>query len=256
MPPGYVVCSRSCFSWYAAQTLHVLSWCDEARKVFTVAIRMAPYWGVPGIPGRMPCRHVPTAPRDPTVTACAACTSFLLAAPSVGAVREACYGGLTMPPLPYGPQPTRWCRTGAAGPSPSPLGDLYAKRRQNLRQPAGFALRACLSRGCRAHEAREGAAPLRRQVTGDAPPWWAGRGIPGPQAAATTVADATNVTPSQPWADKSRSKSLPPWRGKARMGGEERGDQPPPEPSPVKGEGRYGVHQLAPYLPLSASHGG
>ena len=41
----------------------------------------------------------------------------------------------------------------------------------------------------------QGLLPLRQQVTGDMPLGAAGRGSPGPQAAATPVAGATNVAP-------------------------------------------------------------
>src|SRR5262249_16667362 len=43
--------------------------------------------------------------------------------------------------------------------------------------------------------------PLRQKLTCNLPPGWAGRGRAGPQAAATLVAGATNVTPSQPLED-------------------------------------------------------
>src|SRR5215813_12662739 len=39
--------------------------------------------------------------------------------------------------------------------------------------------------------------PLRQKLTDNLPPGWAGRGRAGPQAAATPVAGATNVTPFQ-----------------------------------------------------------
>jgi hypothetical protein len=41
----------------------------------------------------------------------------------------------------------------------------------------------------------QGLLPLRQQVTGDTPLGAAGRDRPGPQAAATPVAGATNVAP-------------------------------------------------------------
>src|SRR5262249_46343925 len=40
---------------------------------------------------------------------------------------------------------------------------------------------------------------LRRQVTGDTPPWSGGQGIAGQHTATTPVAGATNVAPCQPW---------------------------------------------------------
>jgi hypothetical protein len=54
-----------------------------------------------------------------------------------------------------------------------------------------------------AEKKRHGKAllPLRRKVTGDEPPWCAGRGIPGQQSDATPVAGATHVAPSQTWGD-------------------------------------------------------
>ena len=41
--------------------------------------------------------------------------------------------------------------------------------------------------------------PLRRKLTGELPPWGAGRDRAGQQAGATLVAGATNVAPSQLW---------------------------------------------------------
>jgi hypothetical protein len=82
-------------------------------------------------------------------------------------------------------------------PPSSPLGCLHSRRRQNLCQLVGLSLRAFLSRGYRKPEARQGVAPLRQKVTGDALPWGAGRGRPGQQVGATLVAGATNVAPSQ-----------------------------------------------------------
>jgi len=65
--------------------------------------------------------------------------------------------------------------------------------------PQGFSLGLCLQEV--AEQKRHGTAllPLRRKVTGAAPPWRPGRGRRGPSSGATMVAGATNVVPSQPW---------------------------------------------------------
>jgi hypothetical protein len=82
--------------------------------------------------------------------------------------------------LPHSTRPSCKSRRDTLRCSPSSRGFLPSKRGQNLCQPEGLALMACSSRGCREKEARRGAAPLRRKVTGGEPPRWAGQGIPGP----------------------------------------------------------------------------
>ena len=81
-------------------------------------------------------------------------------------------------PLPFMPEPSVGQAVhpsyGAAWIPPGPSYGLHSRQRQNPCQAAGHTLRACSSRGCRAKEARHGAAPLRRKVTGDTPRWWAG----------------------------------------------------------------------------------
>jgi len=67
---------------------------------------------------------------------------------------------------------------------PSPLAIVPAAlstldRRQNLCQPVAFFLRAVLSRGCSGEAAWSSATPLRQEVTGDTPSWWAGGGGSG-----------------------------------------------------------------------------
>jgi hypothetical protein len=69
-------------------------------------------------------------------------------------------GGSPCTCLPHGLRPTRCRRMGAAWPPPGPLYCLHSSRGQNLCQPAGFALMAFSSRGCREKEARQGSAPL------------------------------------------------------------------------------------------------
>jgi hypothetical protein len=91
-----------------------------------------------------------------------------------------------LPPSPRGPH-------GAVGLSSSRLGDLSSTREQNACQAVVWVLRPCGVRDWRAAEARGGAPPLRRKVTGVTPPWGAGPGSAGPPAAATPVAGATNV---------------------------------------------------------------
>jgi hypothetical protein len=68
-------------------------------------------------------------------------------------------GGSPCTRLPHGPRPTQCRRTGAAWTPPGPPYCLHSSRGQNLCQPAGLALMAFSSRGCREKEARQGSAP-------------------------------------------------------------------------------------------------
>jgi hypothetical protein len=59
-----------------------------------------------------------------------------------------------------------------------------------------------------------------------------------------------------PWrADKERSIPLPPLAGEGGDGGEEGLSSPPPDPSPIKGEGSGSQVPHMTYLPLSARRG-
>src|SRR5262249_19687804 len=60
---------------------------------------------------------------------------------------------------------------------------------------AWLAWRAFSSRGYKDKEAPHGTTPLRQKVTGNTPPWWAGRDIPGQVSGETLVAGATHGAP-------------------------------------------------------------
>jgi hypothetical protein len=105
-------------------------------------------------------------------------------------------------------------------PPSSPLGCLHSRRRQNLCQLVGLSLRAFLSRGYRKPEARQGVAPLRQKVTGDALPWGAGVA----DQASRPVLPWLQVQPtSHPPSERFREATWSSEEGEALLGGPARG---------------------------------
>ena len=114
------------------------------------------------------------------------------------------------------------CRTSAASSRPA-LWTLCLPEEGKTDATRQGLLEGLLSQGVAEH-ARHGTALLflRRQVTGNTPPRSGEQGISGPQAGATTVADATNVAPSQTWLGEWGREM--PGKGCARKTGDWRQD--------------------------------